>query len=153
MAEKRRYVSKEKLAQNAVVHFWKGNLDMVTDAVNRGYDIVNSYHVYTYLDYHYSYTPIEKLYNFDPVPEGLDPIYHEKVLGLGCQMWSEWIPTVQDMDRMIFPRIGAYAEVGWTVKKRKDFEVFVDNLEPVLEYWQKKGIHHADKFRKADVKK
>ncbi|SFS66487.1 hexosaminidase [Zhouia amylolytica] len=144
--------TKEELAQSTIVHFWKGNLDMVTDAVNRGYDIVNSYHVFTYLDYNYGYTPIENSYSFDPVPEGLDAKYHEKVLGLGCQMWSEWIPTVQDMDRMVFPRLAAYAEVGWTAKDRKNFDVFIENLNPILDHWEKKGIKYADKFRKADFK-
>ncbi|UNY97309.1 beta-N-acetylhexosaminidase [Zhouia spongiae] len=146
-------VAKEKLAENTVIHFWKGNLDMVTDAVTGGYDIVNSYHVYTYLDYNYGYTPLEKAYEFDPVPEGLDERYHNKVLGLGCQMWSEWIPTVRNMDGMIFPRIAAYAEVGWTAKGRKDFDVFIDNLNPILKAWKEKGILYAEKYRKADFKK
>ncbi|SFS85557.1 hexosaminidase [Zhouia amylolytica] len=146
-------VSKEQLAPNTIVHFWKGNLDMVTDAVKRGYDIVNSYHVYTYLDYNYSYIPIEKSYEFDPIPIGLDKKYHEKVLGLGCQMWGEWIPTVKDMDRMIFPRIAAYAEVGWTSKKRKNFKVFIDNLNPILQKWKEEGINCADKYREVDFKK
>lgn len=145
--------SKEKLAQSAIIHFWKGNIDMVTDAVTKGYDIVNSYHVFTYLDYDYGYTPIEKSYSFDPVPEGLDAKYHDKVMGLGCQMWSEWIPNVSDMDRMVFPRLAAYAEVGWTSKERKDFDTFISNLNTVLNQWKAEGINYAGKFRKSDIKK
>lgn len=137
---------KEKLATSAIIHFWKGNLDLVKRAVTNGYDIVNSHHVYTYLDYAYNYIPLEKAYAFDPVPEGLDEKYHAKVLGSGCQMWSEWIPEVLDMDRMVFPRLAAYAEIGWTSKERKQYLVFRTNLEHMLERWKLEGIGCADKF-------
>ncbi|MCZ4696194.1 beta-N-acetylhexosaminidase [Ancylomarina euxinus] len=141
---------KEKLATSAIIHFWKGNLDLINDAVKKGYDIVNSYHMYTYLDYSHNYIPLEKAYAFDPIPEGLDKKYHAKVLGSGCQMWGEWIPEVSDMDRMVFPRLAAYAEVGWTAKERKQYSVFGANLKHMLERWKKEGIGYADKFEKKD---
>lgn len=142
------YETKEKLASNAIVHFWKGNIELVNDAVSQGYDIVNSHHIDTYLDYSYDYTPLEKAYAFDPIPADLDPKYHSKVLGSGCQMWSEWIPDVADMDRMIFPRIAAYAEIGWTFPERKNYETFRSNLEPILQKWEKEGIQYSPKFEK-----
>jgi hexosaminidase len=141
---------KEKLATSAIIHFWKGNIDLIKEAVTNGYDIVNSYHMYTYLDYSHNYIPLEKAYAFDPIPEGLDEKYHSKVLGNGCQMWGEWIPEVSDMDRMIFPRLAAYAEVGWTAKERKEFPVFRINLKRMLERWKLEGIDCADKFEKKD---
>lgn len=144
---------KEKLATSAIIHFWKGSLDLVKDAVVNGYDIVNSYHVNTYLDYPCSYTPIEKAYDFDPIPEGLDEKYHAKVLGSGCQMWSEWIPEVSDMDKMVFPRLAAYAELGWTAKDLKNFKLFRSNLSLLIERWKKEGIGCADQFDKNDFSK
>jgi len=144
---------KEKLATSAIIHFWKGSLDLVKEAVTNGYDIVNSHHVNTYLDYSCSYIPIEKAYDFDPIPEGLDEKYRDKVLGSGCQMWGEWIPEVSDMDKMIFPRLAAYAEVGWTIKDRKDFKLFRSNLSLLIERWKKEGIGYAHKFEKKDFSK
>jgi len=144
---------KEKLATSAIIHFWKGNLDLVEEAVTNGYDIVNSYHMYSYLDYSYKYISLEKAYAFDPIPEELDKKYHAKVLGSGCQMWSEWIPEVSDMDRMIFPRLAAYAEVGWTASDRKNFLVFRTNMEELLERWKLEGIGYADKFEEKDFPK
>ncbi|MGQ1788428.1 beta-N-acetylhexosaminidase [Saccharicrinis sp. GN24d3] len=143
---------KEKLATSAIIHFWKGNLNLVKEAVINGYDIVNSHHIYTYLDYSHNYIPIEKAYAFDPIPEGLDEKFHAKVLGSGCQMWGEWIPEISDMDRMIFPRLAAYAEVGWTAVKQKNFEVFRSNLERFIKEWKKEGINCAEKFDKEDFK-
>ncbi len=141
---------KENLAQNTLVHFWKGNLNLVSKAVQDGYEIVNSHHEYSYLDYSYKSIPLEKAYSFDPIPEGLDESFHHKVIGSGCQMWGEWIPEAIDMDKMIFPRIAAYAEVGWTSKTRKDYSVFRSNLDRLLIGWRDQGISLPTKFEKVN---
>ena len=134
----------QELAPNSVIHFWKGDITLAEDAVKRGYDIVNSLHSMTYLDYDYETITLEKAYSFDPVPEGLDSTYHHKVLGMGCQMWGEWIPTVERMEYMVFPRLSAYAEVGWTDKSVKDFEDFTRRLESMKKRWNILGIKYAD---------
>ena len=136
---------KETLANSAIIHFWKGNLDLINDAVSKGYDIVNSYHVNTYLDYSYKEIPLKKAYEFDPIPKGLDEKYLDKVLGLGCQMWGEWIPTVQNMDRQVFPRLAAYAEVAWTNLDKKDYDQFKKNLDKTLARWERLGIGSTSK--------
>ncbi|SFF68767.1 beta-N-acetylhexosaminidase [Sunxiuqinia elliptica] len=133
---------KEKLAKNAVIHFWKGDLDLVKQAVVSGHDIVNSYHEYTYLDYNYRKIPLEKAYGFDPIPEGLPANLNDKILGLGCQMWGEWIPTVKSMEELVYPRIAAYAEVGWTQTSQKDFDRFKTSLVPFYNRWTKSGINY-----------
>ncbi len=138
----------QNLAKNTLVHFWKGDLDLVSKAVKEGYEIVNSYHQYTYLDYSYEYIPLEKAYEFDPIPEGLEEKYHGNIIGSGCQMWGEWIPSPKEMDRMVFPRLAAYAEVGWTSKERKDYSAFRANLKPLLERWKEQGITLPKKFEK-----
>jgi hexosaminidase len=134
---------KESLAKSAVVHFWKGNLDLINKAVSNGYDVVNSYHAQTYLDYDYATISLLKAYTFDPVPEGLDPAYTSKILGSGCQMWSEWTPTVQKMEYQVFPRLAAYAEVGWTAKSEKDYNLFLQSLSELEKRWDLLGINYC----------
>lgn len=131
---------KETLAKSAIIQFWKGNLELINKAVSNGYDVVNSYHAQTYLDYDYKTIPLSKAYAFDPVPEGLDPKYDSKILGLGCQMRSEWIPTKEKMELQIFPRLAAYAEVGWTNKNRKDYDSFTLALSEMEKRWKLEGI-------------
>jgi hexosaminidase len=131
------------LAQNVVVHFWKGNLDLASEAAKKGYDIVNSLHSNTYLDYSYKNISVEKAYNFNPVPKGLDQKYHKNIFGLGCQMWSEWTPTNDAVAYQTFPRIAAYAEVGWTNIENKDYESFKAVLKKVQERWTEKKINYA----------
>jgi len=133
------------LAKSTITHFWKGNLELIEKAVSEGYDVVNSYHAQTYLDYNYKSIPLTKAYSFDPIPEGLDPKYNSKILGLGCQMWSEWIPTVQKMNLQIFPRLAAYAEVGWTSKEEKDYSKFLGSLSKLEKRWDLLGINYHKK--------
>jgi hexosaminidase len=145
--------SEQKLATESIVHFWKGDLGLATQAASSGYDIVNSLHSETYLDYDYNAIPLTRAYAFDPVPSGLDLKYHDKVIGLGCQMWGEWIPTVGNMDFMVFPRIAAYAEAGWTRKENKDFENFKLGLHRFQRHWEQKGIYYAvDTVVEGDLK-
>ena len=120
---------KKPLAPNTIVHFWKGDLDLIQDAVEKGHSIVNSFHEYTYLDYHPTTIPLTKAYSFDPIPKNLPAKYHDKILGLGAQMWGEWIPTVASMNELIYPRLAAYAEVGWTLVGNKDFERFEQEVK------------------------
>lgn len=131
---------KQPLAKNAIVHFWKGDLDLITDAVKKGHDVVNSYHNYTYLDYNYNKIPLSKSYSFEPIPAGLPSEYHDRILGLGCQMWSEWTPTVAAVYEHIYPRLAAYAEVGWTRLENKDFQRFEKNIRGLVTYWHAKGF-------------
>ncbi|WP_082379284.1 beta-N-acetylhexosaminidase [Pseudalgibacter alginicilyticus] len=126
----------QKLAESAIVHFWKGSKELMLSAINKGHDVVNSTHNYTYLDYDFNSIPLEKAYGFNPIPEGIDVSLENKVIGLGCQMWSEWIPKVEDLYRQVFPRIAAYAEVGWTLNEHKDFNRFQENLNTVKTNWE-----------------
>lgn len=132
-----------ELAKNVVVHFWKGSLDLATEAAEKGYGIVNSLHSNTYLDYNYKSISLEKAYGFDPVPKGLDEKYHKKVYGSGCQMWTEWTPTNQDVAYQTYPRIAAYAEVGWTNLPNKDFESFKKALAKLQKHWGQWNINYA----------
>lgn len=129
-----------ELAKNVIVHFWKGNVELATRAAQKGYGIVNSLHSQTYLDYPYKSISLEKAYSFDPVPSDLDEKYHKNIYGLGCQMWTEWTPSTKDVERQTYPRIAAYAEVGWTELDQKDFESFQKALKKVKEGWLEKGI-------------
>lgn len=140
-----------ELAKNVVVHFWKGNLDLATQAAKKGYGIVNSIHTHTYLDYGYKYITLEKAYNFNPIPKGLEEQYHKNIYGTGCQMWSEWTPTNPDVERQTFPRIAAYAEVGWTQLKNKDYDSFKITLKKIQKHWDDLGINYFKDVDKVEA--
>ena len=135
--------STQSLAKETIIHFWKGDVTLATDAAKNGFEIVNSLHVFTYLDYDYSQIPLSVAYAFEPVPEDLDSQYHDKVIGSGCQMWGEWIPTNGHMHFQVFPRIAAYSEVGWTEGKNKNFDSFKSALPKLQKRWEHRGIYYA----------
>ena len=140
-----------ELAKNVVVHFWKGNLELATEAAEKGYDIVNSLNGSTYLDYNYKKISLEKAYSFNPIPEGLEAQYHKNIYGSGCQMWSEWTPTNPDVERQTFPRIAAYAEVGWTQLENKDYESFKIALKKLEKHWDALGINYFKDYEKIEA--
>ena len=131
-----------ELNSNTIVHFWKGDSLLFIDALNKGYDVVNSSNNYTYLDWPANRTSISKAYHFSPIPKGISNEQASHILGLGCQMWGEVTPRVIDVYQYTFPRIAAYAEVGWT--KDKDFERFCKALSNLKLYWDRKGIYYLE---------
>lgn len=134
---------KQRLADGTVVQFWKGDPKLMLTTIEKGYSIINSFHEYTYLDYSYESIPLSKSYAYNPVPEGLPEAQKDKVLGIGCQMWCEFIPTVESMQLKVFPRIAAYAENGWTLKDNKNYDRFKANLSNLLQRWDKEGIKYG----------
>ncbi len=133
----------QNLAPNTIIHFWKGDLNLIKDAVEKGYDVVNSFHKTTYLDYTYTRLPIEKAYKFNPIPEGLKKKYNSKILGVGCQMWGEWIPDEKSMEFRVFPRLSAIAEVAWTKNSLKDYDDFMRRLKYLEKRWKLQGIKYG----------
>lgn len=132
-----------KLSPDTIVHFWKGSMDLAKQAVKDGHRIVNSVHSSTYLDYGYGTISLQKAYSFDPVIKGLTKDEEKNIIGTGCQMWSEWIPTVEQMEQQIYPRLAAYAEVGWTPSEQKDYATFKKRMVDQLKRWDMQGIHYA----------
>jgi len=131
-----------QLPRDAIIHFWKGSQRKALEAIERGHEVVNSAHSYTYLDYGQWKTSLRRAYKFDPLFKGLDEKYHDKVIGLGCQMWSEWVPTVDRLMEKVFPRLAAYAEVGWTAAGRRDYVSFVDRMHAQCQRWDIQGIDY-----------
>ena len=132
------YNAENALSKGTVVHFWKGDIGMITDAAQKGYFIVNSLHSETYLNYDY-HLSLKRMYNFSPVPEGLKEEFKENIIGVGAQMWTEWTPTFKDIEYHTFPRIAAIAEVAWSGKR--DYNDFLMRLKEKGKEWTGKGIN------------
>ena len=139
------------LAPNASVMFWKGSLDPIVKAAEKGHHIVMSPTSHLYFDYAYDtasanssgrFIPTRKVYAYNPVPEGLDPEYHDNILGLQANFWSHIDRTVPGMNRQIFPRLLAMSEVAWTNDKGRDWKEFTGRLKHHLEILEIKGVDY-----------
>ena len=65
----------------------------------------------------------EETYNFE-AREGMTPEALEHLLGVQSCIWSESMTDRAIFDRLVFPRISAVAEAGWTLPERKSWPRF-----------------------------
>ena len=101
----------------------------------RGYDVVVSPGQSYYLDMSQSnewaepgagwagWSSVEKTYEFDAT-EGWTDEQKQHFLGIQACIWSEPMSDRAVFDRLVFPRLSAIAEAGWTPKARKSFQRF-----------------------------
>jgi hexosaminidase len=135
--------SKMNLSSNAIIHFWYGKPEILKLALDRGHQVVNSHNVFTYMDYTYDLINLQKAYSFNPVSDTLSLAQQQQIIGIGCQMWGEWTPSIKEVEYQTFPRIAAYAEVGWTSKAHKNYSRFRNGVEKLMSNWERKGYNIA----------
>ena len=70
------------------------------------------------------YLTLEKVYSFEPVPDSLSTKEAELILGVQGNVWTEHIPTPEHYEYMIYPRILALAEIGWSPSEVKKWDNF-----------------------------
>lgn len=76
------------------------------------------------------YTLLEKTYSYDPIPDTLVAMGKSNyILGVQGNTWSEYMYDEAKRDYMVFPRILAVAEIGWTNLDRKDYKDFERRIE------------------------
>ena len=89
------------------------------------------------------YTPLSKTYGYDPIPDTLKTLGKENfILGVQGNTWAEYMYTEEKRDYMIFPRILAVAEIGWTPLDRKDYKDFERRIENALVRLDGHGINY-----------
>jgi hexosaminidase len=77
-----------------------------------------------YFDYTYETISTEKVYSYNPVTADLNNNYGAQILGIQANFWSHLNRIEPEMDRQIFPRILALAEIGWLNESNKNWGDF-----------------------------
>lgn len=126
------------LAPNASVMSWRGNAGGIA-AAKSGHTVVMSPTSHCYFDFGYDSTSTEKVYNWEPIPNELVGSERKLILGGQANVWTEWIPTVERYDRMVWPRAFAMAETLWS-DKPKNWGNFQDRLVANLRYLEKQKV-------------
>lgn len=109
----------------------------MADFIHNGGKYIESDFFHFYSDYPYHMTPLKKAYNFSAEKT-------ENLLGVETPAWSEYIRDFDKLSFMLFPRICAVAETGWTENKNKNYDRFYENLKYFYPYFKSKGINPAD---------
>ena len=87
--------------------------------------MVVSLHPDYYLD---NDTPLQRTYDYEPVPSDLPAAQANHVLGVQGNMWGETTSSLQKVDARTFPRLCALAETGWTGRDGRNFADFSARL-------------------------
>lgn len=142
------------LSPNATVMSWRGEEGGI-EAAKAGHDVVMVPQSHVYLD-HYQFedtsreplaiggcTTLEKIYGYDPIPAALTDLEARHVLGSQAQLWTEYVPTPEHAEYMLFPRLCALSEVVWTPADQKSYSGFLERLEPHLSRLDALGVQYA----------
>ena len=122
------------LSPTATVMSWRGEEGGIK-AVKAGNQAIMTPGKYCYLDAFQDapntqpmaiggYLTLEKVYSFEPVPDSLSTKEAELILGVQGNVWTEHIPTPEHYEYMIYPRILALAEIGWSPSEVKKCDNF-----------------------------
>jgi len=120
-------------------------------AVKLGCDVILVTSTEVYLDKYQSdpnkepiatgYTPLKRVYSYEPVPKVLTSSEREHILGVEGQVWTEYMPNEQHVEYMVFPRACALAEVAWTSPNKKNYGDFCTRLKYHLERLKKLNVN------------
>lgn len=142
------------LAPNATVMSWRGEQGGI-DAATQQHHVIMTPGEYCYFDHYQGnpelepiaiggFTPIEKVYSYNPVPKELSDSLHQFILGAQANVWTEYILNEKHVEYMAFPRATALAEVLWTPEKLKDFDDFQIRLLSHFNLLDKLKVNYAN---------
>jgi hexosaminidase len=126
------------LAPNASVMSWRGE-DGGIAAAKSGHNVVMSPNDFMYFD-HYQGTPekeplaigglttLKDVYHYEPIPASLEQSDQTYILGAQANVWTEYIPTSEQVEYMVYPRAIALSELLWSPKDLRNWPNFVDRL-------------------------
>ncbi|MGB1288716.1 MAG: family 20 glycosylhydrolase, partial [Aggregatilineales bacterium] len=78
------------------------------------------------------YVSLERAYLFQPVPADIDPEKAHHVIGGQGNVWTEYIPTEEQVEYMTYPRAIALAEILWAYPEKRDFAAFTGRVKQHL---------------------
>jgi hexosaminidase len=140
------------LAPQATVMSWRGIKGGIA-AARAGHDVVMTPGSHTYFDHtegdrRYEplniggYLPIDTVYSYEPIPDSLTAEQGKHVLGSQGQLWTEFMPTTEQMEYMAYPRVLALSEVVWTPKALRSWDSFRSRLLPQVLALDELGVRN-----------
>ncbi|RZK44890.1 MAG: beta-hexosaminidase, partial [Hymenobacter sp.] len=144
------------LTPGATVMSWTGEQGG-TEAARLGHPAIMTPEKYVYLDYYQSlyasdslaaggYTPLSKIYGYEPVPASLTAAQAGYVRGVQANLWSEYLPNPRKAEYMLFPRVLALAEIAWSPKAARNYPAFLQRTRAHGRQLQALGVASAHNY-------
>lgn len=148
------------LAPDALVMSWRGEAGGKAAAA-QGHPVVMTPESHLYFDYYQrldegeplaagGYNPLHRVYAYDPLAS-MDSMTRPWVKGVEGQAWSEYYSSEQQAWYMLFPRVFALAEIGWTATSRKDYTAFLQRVPAHLRQLAATGVNGNMQFEEIDI--
>lgn len=145
----------------AIIMWWRHDKpNVLTQALNNGFDVIMCPRIPCYFDFVQDdsqkigrrwggkFNPLDVVYNF---PESLGERLQGKesqIMGLQANIWTERVKDKLRLDYMVFPRLLAMAEDGWTKPQTKNYESFEGRIKTFMEYLKSLNINFFNPFNK-----
>lgn len=104
------------LDESAVVQYWTemapGESYMLPE-LRKGRKLILSDGDRLYISSGYAEMPMKSTLMYEPNVKGT-PVPENCVQGIEAPMWTEWTAAQEDLEKLIWPRLMAVAELGWT---------------------------------------
>ncbi|WP_308121348.1 beta-N-acetylhexosaminidase [Paractinoplanes bogorensis] len=142
-----------ELPPTAVPQYWR--IEPADDGVARaaaaGHQVIMSPADRSYLDMKYDESSplgldwaglvgVERSYDWDPA-DRLPGVGEESLLGVEAPLWSETLRSRADVEFMVFPRLLAIAEIGWTPRADRSWPEFRRRLAEFGPRWTAQGVN------------
>ena len=142
------------ISPTATIMVWRDQQHGI-EAVRKGNKVIMTPKWNCYLDYSQTsdpkrweplcnlrYLPLRQVYRLDPYDRRL-PKERENVLGVQANVWTEYMPDMQCVERMVLPRLAALAETAWACD-RKDYNDFVRRLRDFVRVYDLRSYRYSD---------
>lgn len=145
------------LAPNATVMSWRGTEGGIA-AAKQHHNVIMTPGTHCYFDYYQEseenrieepitgskrHTTVEKVYEYEPTPDSLNPKEASFILGAQGNVWTEYMPTWEIVEYKVLPRMTALSEVVWSSKESRDWEDFHKRLQNMAKRYDILGYNYA----------
>jgi len=142
------------IAPNATIMSWRSFQGGI-QAAQQGHDAIMTPSAYCYFDHYQGndtkleplaiggYTSVERVYSFEPIPEVLNSEERKHIIGAQANVWREYMPTTEQVEYMVLPRLAALSEVLWTEPEKKNYANFLNRLADFLAVYDKLNYNYS----------
>ena len=143
------------VSETAIIMSWRGTEGGI-EAARKGHDVIMAPSSHLYFDYYQSedianepmciggYLPVERVYEFQPLPEELTPEQQKHIIGVQANIWTEYIAHFWHVQYMALPRMEALTEIQWNNPQERDFETFVERCRHMVQLYELYHYTYAD---------
>ena len=142
------------LGTDITIMAWVGADGAAKDAAQRGMKTILSPQIPYYINRRQSSLPteprsqghgtetVEAVYNYVPMA-GIPADLQQQYMGVQANFWTEWVEEASVVQYLMFPRLAAVAEAGWTPQQLRKYPDFLERLQAEAKYYELRGVNYG----------